>query len=180
MSSSSATRVAASHSLWLNIDVRMFQLLGAGHGPTWLLRVASFWATWSWVVLLGLTLWVCADKPHGLALAAGLLLQAGLAQWVGKRLARRWNAARPFALGLCPNHLKHGGRAGFPSSHALVMGIVVGCLLTLSPSAGIQAAAIGLLLSTSWARVHTGAHFPSDVLVACAVGLMLAPVLWGM
>ena len=110
--------------VWLRLDVWLFRRLGAGTGPAALMAVARAVARHSLWALLALVLLVAATRPGGWALALAALLHAGLAQWVAKRLARRWTAQRPFALGLCPNHLGHAGRAGFPSSHAIVMGAV--------------------------------------------------------
>lgn len=169
---SPAPRVAAP-SFWLDADVLLFRALGAGRGSSVTMRLAARWAQWSWCVLLGLVLWACALESLSWIAAAGLLLYAGLLQRISKRLARRWSAVRPFALGLCPNHLKHSGRAGFPSSHALVMGVITGGLLASDSATALSATALCVLVSTAWARVHTGAHFPSDVMVGAVAGIGL-------
>jgi undecaprenyl-diphosphatase len=148
----------------------LFQAMGAGQGSRGVMCLAKLWATWSWAVLLGLLIWRSAGQHQEWLTGAGLLLCAGVLQWIGKRLARRWSATRPFALGVCANHLGHSGRAGFPSSHALSMGVVTGGLLVLDASAALQASALFVLATTAWARVHTGAHFPSDVVVGALVG----------
>ena len=97
------------------------------------------------------------------------LLLSGALQWVAKRLARRWNAPRPFALGLCPNYLNHSARGGFPSAHAVVMGTVAGfCGLWMPPE--LLLAVLVLTVGTAWARVYTGAHFTLDVIVGTALG----------
>lgn len=155
--------------VWLRLDVWLFRRLGAGTGPAGFMAVARAVARHSLWALLALVLLVAATRPGAWALALAALLHAGLAQWVAKRCARRWTAQRPFALGLCPNHLGHAGRAGFPSSHAIVMGAVWGAL---APHAGdpLSAAIAAVALATAWARVHTGAHFALDVIVGLAVG----------
>ena len=162
-----------TRSFWLDIDVVLFRSIGAGRGPRAILQLATLWAGWSWGVLLVLLAWSCAGQPQGWTIGGGLLLYAGVLQWISKRLAQRWSAARPFTLGLCPNHLGHRGRAGFPSSHALVMGVVTGGLLALDTASSLQASALCVLVSTAWARVHTGAHFPLDVMIGTGVGLLL-------
>ncbi|MGC4395471.1 phosphatase PAP2 family protein [Hydrogenophaga sp. T2] len=161
----------ASASPWLRLDIRLFRLLHAGRGPAALMGFARALARWSWLPLLALVAWVSLDHRLGPVLALLCLAWAGLVQLAGKRLARRWQAQRPFALGLCPNHLGHGGRAGFPSSHALVMGAVLGALLPHTASGAALAAMAALALGTGWARVHTGAHFPLDVIAGLAMGL---------
>ena len=161
----------APASPWLRVDIWLFRRLGAGRGPVAALVLARLVARWSWLPLLALVVLVSLPHPLGPALALLCLSWAGLVQLAGKRLARRWQAQRPFALGLCPNHLGHGGRAGFPSSHALVMGAVWGALLPHTGSGALITAMAAVALATGWARVHTGAHFPLDVLAGLALGL---------
>lgn len=158
-------------SPWLRFDVWLFRRLGAGQGPASGLTLARLVARWSWLPLLVLVVLVSLPHRLGPALALLCLAWAGLVQLAGKRLARRWQAQRPFALGLCDNHLGHGGRAGFPSSHALVMGAVVGALLPHTGSEVLIAAMAAVALGTGWARVHTGAHFPLDVVAGLALGV---------
>lgn len=58
-----------------------------------------------------------------------------------------------------------------PSTHAAVMGCVAGSLM---PWAGIspELALLPLIaVITGWARVHAGAHFPSDVLAGLLLGM---------
>ena len=169
--SPTAAFLPASASPWLRLDIRLFRLLHAGRGPAALMGFARALARWSWLPLLALVAWVSLDHRLGPVLALLCLAWAGLVQLAGKRLARRWQAQRPFALGLCPNHLGHGGRAGFPSSHALVMGAVLGALLPHTASGAALAAMAARALGTGWARVHTGAHFPLDVIAGLAMGL---------
>lgn len=99
------------------------------------------------------------------------LLTATVVQLLVKRASRRWSAKRPFAIGLCQNHLGHSDRGGMPSTHAAVMGCVAGSLM---PWAGVypELALIPVIAAlTGWARVHAGAHFPSDVLVGLLMGM---------
>lgn len=165
---------------WLRLDAVLFRALGAGHGPAWLMRLARLWARWSWLPLLAVVAAVSAQAPvHGALLALLSLAFAGGVQLAGKRLARHWQAQRPFVLGLCANHLGHSARAGFPSSHALVMGAVIGVLLPHTLNDGLLTAMTAIAVLTGWARVHTGAHFPLDVIVGTAAGL-LAGLLFGL
>jgi undecaprenyl-diphosphatase len=144
----------------------------AAQGPAWLMAVAQVLARHSWLALLVVMASVAWVNERGPLLALQALVCAGLLQLAGKRLARRWQAQRPFVLGLCDNHLGHSPRAGFPSSHALVMGAVFG---SLAPFSGpLATSAMGVIaLVTAWARVHTGAHFPSDVIMGLVAGATL-------
>lgn len=155
------------------LDAWLFRALGAGHGPRWLMAAARLIARWSWLPLLAVLAAVGAQAPaHGVWLILFTLVFAGGVQLAGKRLARHWQAQRPFVLGLCANHLGHSARAGFPSSHALVMGAVVGVLLPHTLNDTLFAAMTAIAVLTGWARVHTGAHFPLDVIVGSAAGLI--------
>lgn len=155
----------------LQLDIRLFKAMGAGRGPAWLMQCAQVVAQRSWLLLLVIVVWVSWRRHQTLYLALVALLFAGFLQLLGKRMARRWQAKRPFVLGLCDNHLGHSFRAGFPSSHALVMGAVVGVLVPFAePIPGMVMGAIAI--TTGWARVHTGAHFPSDVLVGLSAGFL--------
>lgn len=173
-----AALAPSSPNPWLRFDIWLFQRLGAGRGPRWLMALAKAVARWSWLPLLALVVTVSAGEGGGVGgvlWALLVLLQAGLLQWIGKKLARHWSAQRPFVLGLCANHLGHGGRAGFPSSHALVMGAVLGALLPHTGSDALLMAMVAVAMGTGWARVHTGTHFPTDVLAGLAAGLV-----WGL
>ena len=167
-------------SPWRRFDARVFRAIGAGYGPAWLMTFARLLARWSWLPLLAVVAAVAAQAPaHGALLAVLSLVFAGAVQLVGKRLARRWQAKRPFVLGLCDNHLGHSARAGFPSSHALVMGAVIGVLLPYTLNDALLATMSAIAVLTGWARVHTGAHFPLDVVVGTLIGL-LAGLLFGL
>lgn len=167
-------------SAWRRFDIFLFRGIGAGRGGASTMALARAIARWSWVPLLALVLAVSAQAiAHGPWLALLSLGFAGLLQLAGKRLARHWQSPRPFVLGLCPNHLGHSARAGFPSSHALVMGAVIGVLLPYTLSDALLVAMTGVAVLTGWARVHTGAHFPLDVIVGTLAGLF-AGLLFGL
>lgn len=165
---------SAVSSGWQRLDLWLFHALGGGHpSRPRRLALACVLARWSWLPLL--VLMVGAVWPSGLA-GAGLLAQclgvATLVQLVSKRLARRWQVPRPFMCGLSPNHLNHSTRGGFPSTHAMVMGAVLGFMLLALPTGHPLLPVMALTVAaTGWARVCTGAHFPLDVLAGTALGL---------
>jgi len=164
------------------LDRRLFALLGAGQAPRpfWL-ATALLVSRWSWVPMLVLMLAIARLSPQGLPILIGCLVSAGVVQLGGKRLARRWQARRPFMDGLSPNHLQHSLRPGFPSTHAMVMGCVTGFMASCVPAhLGVPGLAL-LSVATGWARVYAGAHYPLDVLagllLGAACGAALAAVL---
>jgi len=160
---------------WHAGDERLLSLLGGGHAahPV-VVRLACVVARWSWLPLLALM--VAAVWPLGPAGAwvlAACLGTATVAQLISKRLARHWQVQRPFMRGLSPNHLGHSTRGGFPSTHAMVMGAVLGFMLLVLPAGHPLLPAMALTVAaTGWARVCAGAHFPLDVLAGTALGLL--------
>lgn len=142
-----------------------------------LLAVAKVTSRWSWVALLGLMLAVVESDGRGLGVLAQCLLVAGAVQLASKRLSRHIASARPFTDGLSPNYLNHSARAGFPSTHATVMGAVFGFMLFHLPPGPILIAMTAVVLATGWARVYAGAHFPLDVLAGLALGGVSGTVL---
>jgi len=105
----------------------------------------------------------------GMAMLQSLLM-AGLVQLACKRLARYLHAPRPFALGLCPNHLGHSARGGMPSTHATVLAFLAGCTVPLVAVAPMLGWLGPVAIATGWARIQAGAHFPSDVLIGLGLG----------
>jgi undecaprenyl-diphosphatase len=159
------------------VDVRLFLWMRAGRGDMpWLMEVAIAIARSSWLPLLLVVGAMASRWTHGWAPALLGLAAAGLVQWLGKRAARRFSAARPFSLGLCSNHLDHGSRAGFPSAHAMVMGCVWAYMAHMAPNDPLWLVLGLIALATAWARVHAGAHFPSDVMAGLALGALCGAV----
>jgi undecaprenyl-diphosphatase len=170
---------------WQPLDRRLFAWLGGGHAARPMrLALACAWGRWSWMPLLALmTAVALRDGAAGLKGLAQCLAVAALVQLASKRLARRWSAQRPFMVGLSPNHLRHSARGGFPSTHATVMGAVLGFMALNLPVGDPAFAGMALTVAvTGWARVYAGAHFPLDVLAGLAFGGLsgaLAAAAWG-
>jgi undecaprenyl-diphosphatase len=140
------------------------------------LRLAIQTARWSWVPMMAVIGGTLAFRDHMFPPVLSALLSAGVLQLLVKRVANRWSVKRPFAVGLCENHLGHSDRGGMPSTHAAVMGCVAGSLI---PWVGVCPELLLLPLIavlTGWARVHAGAHFPSDVLAGLSLGTAFG---WG-
>lgn len=152
-------------------DVWLFRWMRAGHGArTGLLPLARQVSHRSGVPMLATLCAMAAGIQDGGWALLQCLGMATLAQVTSKQCASRWAAPRPFALGLSDNHLQHGPRAGLPSTHAAVMGSVVGFMVVAAPGHPLLAVLGAIALATAWARVYAGAHFPSDVLIGLGLG----------
>ena len=166
-------------------DIAWFCWMGAGKTDRPLrLRWAIAIAHWSWlplVVVLGSSMLFRINAIGPVLYALGL---ATLTQILVKRLARLLSSRRPFAIGLCANHLHHSDRGGMPSTHASVMACLAGALspwMVLWPELALVPS---IAMITAWARVQAGAHFPSDVLVGLMLGVSVGSAaagafLWG-
>jgi undecaprenyl-diphosphatase len=152
-------------------DVWLFRWMRAGHGARLLLLpVACAIAHRSWAPMLLTLVIMAGTMPAGGWLLLQVLVTATVAQVASKQCAVFWAAPRPFAVGLSHNHLKHGPRAGLPSTHAAVMGSVVGFMAVAATGHPLLAVLGAIALATAWARVYAGAHFPSDVLLGLGLG----------
>ena len=164
----------ADHAAWglRHFDVWLFRWMRAGHGARLtLLALARQVSRHSWVPLLATLFAMAASlQEGGWTVAMLCLCAATVAQVASKKCALVWAAPRPFALGLSHNHLKHGSRAGLPSTHAAVMGSVVGFMAVAAPGHPLLAVLGTIALGTAWARVYVGAHFPTDVLLGLSLG----------
>lgn len=154
-------------------DLRAFACLGGGLAARPVpLRAALLIARTGSGLLLTVLLLAAWHTHAPLTMAAAMLLLAGATQYVGKQLAHRHGAPRPYHLGLSPNHLQQGARGGWPSSHALSMACVCGALWVAVGPGPLWAIALLITLTTGWGRIYAGAHFPSDVVAGWCVGLV--------
>ena len=62
----------------------------------------------------------------------------------------------------------------FPSGHAASAFAFASGVATAAPDAGIGVTALAMLVACS--RVHTGVHYPGDVIVGSVIGAALGPV----
>lgn len=156
-------------------NLKLFDLIAGGHQPdSALLRVASLLAegsTWVCAALILAAMWM---QPAVRARIAFVLVVAALASLVSRELAAAIGAPRPFMLGLSPEHISHGARAGLPSTHASVMFTVAFMLVADRRLRAIGLAVLGLAAATAWARVYVGVHFPADVAAGALLGACMA------
>lgn len=165
-------RIAAPVNTW---NLKLFDLIAGGHQPdSGLLRVASLLAegsTWLCAALILVAVWM---QPAVRARIALVLVVAALASLVSRELAAAVGAPRPFMLGLSPEHISHGARAGLPSTHASVMFTVAFMLVADRRLRAIGLAVLAMAVATAWARVYVGVHFPADVAAGALLGACMA------
>ena len=156
------------------VNFGLFEWMAAGFHPTpWLLAVACWIAVYgAWVAGLAV-IYSGFRQPSQRLYLLSLLLLACLTSVLSQAISGALDMPRPFAIGMSPNYLQHGGRGAIPSTHMSVMALIaLGCLVRpgLRAAGGVLAA---LAVATAWGRIYAGAHFPADVaaglLLACAV-----------
>lgn len=156
-------------------NLALFDLIAAGHRPEpvllWVASALAEGSTWVCAALIGAAAWM---RPAVRARIAVVLVLAALASLLSRELAAAIDAPRPFMLGLSPEYVAHGARAGLPSTHATVM-FTVAFALTADPrlrTVGLVVLAIAV--ATAWARVYVGVHFPVDVAAGALLGAGVA------
>ncbi len=162
---------------WQALDVWLFTHLSSGFTDTgfWL-EVAKLISPSSGLAVM--VLLVFTSKYEGrLSELLQVLLIALVAQAVSRELAGWIDSPRPFMVGLSINHLEHGVRSGFPSTHATVMAAISTAVIRLGWNKHACLAVVALTFMTMWARVYAGAHFPTDVVAGAGLGVLIA-MLW--
>ncbi|MDP9898058.1 phosphatase PAP2 family protein [Variovorax ginsengisoli] len=156
-------------------NLKLFALIAGGHQPdSGLLRVASLLAEGSTWLCAALILVAVFMQPAVRSHIALVLVVAAFASMVSRELASAIGAPRPFMLGLSPEHISHGARAGLPSTHASVMFTVAFMLTADLRLRTIGLAVLSMAIATGWARIYIGVHFPADVAAGAVLGACIA------
>ncbi len=164
-------------------DAVLLHALNAGlHAPAWWWAQATTLGLGASVVVIGTALAMVAGDARErltLALAAAVPL-AGMLTWGVKTAAALPRPAAVFVDG----HLHVIGQAltshtsSMPSGHTLAA-VALAALWSLAASPRWQRALLTTLaLLVALSRVVVGAHWPSDVLVGAALGVVTAVVAW--
>lgn len=156
-------------------NLALFDLIAAGHRPApvllWVASVLAEGSTWVCAALIAVAAW---KQPAVRARIALILVVAALASLLSRELAAAIGAPRPFMLGLSPQHVEHGARAGLPSTHASVMFTVAFMLIADLRLRTVGWAVLAMAVATGWARVYVGVHFPADVAAGALLGACVA------
>jgi undecaprenyl-diphosphatase len=128
-------------------------------------RAASYSRLWL-AIATGLA--ACGGRPGRRAAVRGVLaiaIASAVANGPAKLLVRRRRPLRPSP----PPLIRMPRSTSFPSGHsasAFAFATAVGGELpALAPALGLLAATV------AYSRVHTGVHYPSDVLAGVAIGI---------
>ena len=108
---------------------------------------------------------------HGLA---SIGVTSAVVNLLLKRLARRRRPDRATHGVPVARHVTMPVTTSFPSGHAASASAFATGVATVSPEAGILVSAAAALVAYS--RVHTGVHYPGDVIVGTVTGASLAPI----
>lgn len=156
------------------LDVWLFRWINAGtSAPHWLVGVAAFISD-SLPLMLVLLFAIAAlfkptwRRPFALCALSMILV------WLAVRGIRAlYPMPRPAALGIGMQWAEQGRRPGFPSMHASVAFAMAASLWVSKLRAPALIATVFALL-TAWSRLLLGLHFPSDVLAAAVLGIIVA------
>ncbi|WP_042378108.1 phosphatase PAP2 family protein [Streptacidiphilus melanogenes] len=128
-------------------------------------------------IAAALTLLPGRCRTAGLAGAAAVGLASFSANLLGKSLVRRPRPDREAAQVRVDRHVPMPSSASFPSGHtasAFALATTVGTVLP------VTAAPLGLLAcAVGYSRVHTGVHYPGDVIAGALLGTTCASVVLG-
>ncbi|HEX4463833.1 MAG TPA: phosphatase PAP2 family protein [Solirubrobacterales bacterium] len=167
---------------WLNeakaVDTAVYGAIAASETPSLdvamrgLSRAADHSKLW-FAVAAGLAL---LGGPNGrLAARKGLVslgIASGFANLVAKPLSARRRPARREAEELASRHVPMPRSSSFPSGHAASAFAFATGAASAQPPLSAPLRAVATLVGYS--RVHTGVHYPADVLAGAFIGVSAA------
>lgn len=129
-----------------------------------------------WIVLSAFLLYKKETRPAGLAILVALALSAGTVQFLFKPL---FNRTRPFIAFNVPILITPPFGTSFPSGHAATAFACAWTYFCLFKDK-LRWGVLTLAFFIAFSRLYLFVHYPSDVLVGMAVGILLAYVaMWG-
>ncbi|XIE81187.1 phosphatase PAP2 family protein [Streptomyces sp. SBR177] len=159
------------------VDGALYAAVAATPTPTLdralrLLSSAADHSKVSFAVATGLALAGGRARRAAIAGTGAVAIASVAANLLGKRLVRRRRPDREAARVVVARHVPMPTSASFPSGHtasAVAFATAVG--VVMPPTAvplGLLAGAVG------YSRVHTGVHYPGDVVAGSVLGLAAA------
>jgi len=145
------------------------------------LRRLSHAANYSRLSIASGALLATAGGPRGRrAAVTGLASVAATSAFVNvvvKPLGRRSRPDRAGEEVPAARHVRMPASRSFPSGHTAAAVAFAGGVGSVLPAAGIPLHTLAALVAYS--RVHTGVHYPGDVLAGAVIGAMVADVTAG-
>lgn len=162
------------------LDISLFLWINAGAAaPHWLVGVAAFISDSLPLILVVLFAIATVFKPAWRRPFAICALSMILVWLAVRGIRALFPMPRPAALGLGMQWAEQGRRPGFPSMHAAVAFAMATSLWVSRLRAPALIATLFALL-TVWSRLFLGLHFPSDVLAAAVLGIIVAGLATGL
>lgn len=138
------------------------------NGPTtpapWVLHLATAFAQdlvyVGALLAAGLWIWGAPQRRGGLvAVGCGLLLAFAISTVIGLV----WYHPRPFAVGIGHALMAHNTETSFPSDHGTFLFTIGLGLIATGAARRWGAVVLALGITTAWARVYLGVHWPLDM-----------------
>ncbi len=126
---------------------------------------------WIYLILGAVIFQAMGRKALPVVMLAGV--NAALLHCLFPIIKRRIGRPRPFHVDpQLPSLLKILDEHSFPSGHTMTLSGVLVPIVIAWPS--ITMSAMALVLSMAWSRIATAHHYPSDVVVGAALGVVMA------
>ncbi len=155
-------------------NVTLFHLINAAQRPVHLGLLQFIARDTPILVALGMVGWwiVGGARKRRALMIATVALAIGMA--INLAITSTTYMARPLQAGIGHTWLAHGLETSFPSDHATLL-LSIGLALVITPAlrfAGLAITALGV--TTAWARVYLGVHFPLDMAASAVISLVAA------
>ena len=105
-----------------------------------------------------------------------IAIPVGLATIISEIISKSVNRARPFISDEVKNFLNHANDGGMPSHHMVFTIALAYCVIGFHRNIGIIILALALISGVG--RMAAGIHYPTDIIVGIALGLLI-PYLFG-
>lgn len=170
-------------------DTRLFLWLNARHHPALDGIMIFFTATWVWLPLytaiVGFIVWHYRQSAWRYLLLIALIILCAdqFASGLVKPLVGRLRPCyEPALQGIVFTPVGCGGEFGFISSHAANTFALTTFLWLLFPKVSykkwLRSGFILWAALVSYSRIYLGVHYPADVVLGAAAGILVAWLLW--
>ena len=163
-----------------HFDTALFLLVNQGMHSAWLDPLMFFITTKPYVLLLPFVIAILIkDRKALLPLLAVSIISLALSDWIGFSLKELIGRPRPFSV-LSDVFLVVGSSASpsMPSNHAANTFSFAVAFFMLTKDR-LRYVLLGIAALVALSRVYVGVHYPSDVLVGAALGVLTASAVVG-